>query len=128
MSKRVSLAALFAALSLTACVNVDATRLSGSQILPPVAPSSVTIYPTAMSITAPYRKIALLEANGDQETTSERDFLESMRRKAAKLGANGIILDPRREPHPSLRVAAAILDVKTTRYRHATAIWVGAPR
>ena len=115
-----------AALTLAAagCVNVEATRLSANEVLPARLASEVTIYTSRESLKQPYREIALLEANGDGETTSERVFYESMRKRAAKLGANGLILEPGLEPGPTVKIAATLLDVQYTRYRHAVAILV----
>ncbi len=112
------------ALAAAGCVNVDATRLSANEILPARLASEVTIYTSRESLKQPYREIALLEANGDGETTSERVFYESMRKRAAKLGANGLILEPGLEPGPAVKIAATLLDVQYIRYRHAVAILV----
>ena len=112
------------ALAAAGCVNVDATRLSANEILPARLASEVTIYTSRESLKQPYREIALLEANGDGETTSERVFYESMRKRAAKLGANGLILEPGLEPGPAVKIAATLLDVQYIRYRHAIAILV----
>ena len=112
------------ALAAAGCVNVDATRLSANEILPARLASEVTIYTSRESLKQSYREIALLEANGDGETTSERVFYESMRKRAAKLGANGLILEPGLEPGPAVKIAATLLDVQYIRYRHAVAILV----
>ena len=118
---------LLGALTLTACVNVSATRLSGGQTLAPLAASEVTIYRSRDLVPGKYREIALLEADGDGASTRERDFYESMRKKAAKLGANGLILERGLEPSPTVKIAAALLDVQYTRYRHAIAVLVDEP-
>ncbi len=120
--KLIGIAAL--ALAVAGCVNVDATRLSANEILPARLASEVTIYTSRESIKQPYREIALLEANGDGTTTSERVFYESMRKRAAKLGANGLVLEPGLEPGPAIKIAATVFDVQYTRYRHAVAILV----
>ena len=109
---------------LAGCVNVEATRLDRSVSLAPQSADAVRIYRVPADVAGPYREVALLEANADGDLTSEKDFMESMRRKAAALGANGIILEPGLEPSPLLRTAQQLLDVKYTRYRHATAILV----
>lgn len=112
------------ALAVAGCVNVDATRLSANEILPARLAREVTIYTSRESIKHPYREIALLEANGDGTTTSERVFYESMRKRAAKLGANGLVLEPGLEPGPAIKIAATVFDVQYTRHRHAVAILV----
>lgn len=111
-----------AMLSMTGCVNVDATRLDRSVALLPISANEVMIYRAPELVGKRYREIALLEANANGDLTREKDFMESMRRKAAKLGANGVILEPGLEPGPLLRTAQIALGVEYTRYRHAIAI------
>lgn len=118
---------IIAAVLLGGCVNVQTTRLDRSLNLPPRALDEVVLYPTERDVPGPYRKIALLESKGDSNSTDERDFRESMRRQAAKLGANGLILEKGLELKPKGQLIAAILDVQVTRYRHATAILVERP-
>ena len=108
--------------AVTACVNVEATTLNRFESLAAVPVDQVIIYRTPDQIGQPYREIALLEAHANGDLTSEHDFFNSMRRKAAKLGANGIILEPGLEPGPLLRTAQLALGVEYTRYRHAIAI------
>ena len=126
MDKRAIIAAALA-LAVSGCVNVEATRLSAGQPLAPLAASQVTIYLSPDKVPGSYKEIALLEANGDGNATTERDFYESMRKKAAKLGANGVILEPGLEPGPTLKIAASLLDINYTRYRHAVAVLVDRP-
>ena len=126
MDKRVIIEAVLA-LAVSGCVNVEATRLSGGQALAPLAASQVTIYLSPDKVPGSYKEIALLEANGDGNATTEHDFYESMRKKAAKLGANGVILEPGLEPGPTLKIAASLLDINYTRYRHAVAVLVDTP-
>ena len=125
MLKLVMVAMLGAGLA--GCVNVQTTRLDRSHVLAPRAVDEVVIYPNFVDVPGAYRKVALLEAKGDANATDERDFRESMRRQAAKLGANGIILERGLELGPKGRLVAAVLNVQSTRYRHATAILVESP-
>jgi hypothetical protein len=56
-----------------------------------------------------YEEIALLNSKADSASTSEAQMFKSMRKKAAKLGANGIILDAVSEPTVGAKIAAAVL-------------------
>ena len=111
-------------LALGACVNVEATRLDRSVALAPVPRDEVRVFLTPAEVPGDYRKIALLEADGDGDFHSEHDFIESMRARAAKLGANGVVLEPGLEPGPLLRTAQQLLNIEYRRYRHATAILI----
>ena len=104
------------------CVNVEATRLDPRASFAPLAAEDVRIYRGPQDIPGKYTQIALIEANSESDFATEKDFFESMRKKAAKMGANGIILEPSLEPSPLLRTAQVLLDARVTRYRHAVAI------
>ena len=106
----------------SACVNVDATRFDKTANFASVPTDTVQIFLDPREVTQPYDRIALLEANADGDLTTEKDFIESFRRKAAKLGANAIILEPGLEPGPLVKTAQVLLGAEYTRYRHATAI------
>jgi hypothetical protein len=49
---------------------------------------------------------------------------ESMRRKAAQLGANGVILAPVQEPKAGTNIIGALFGTGAERKGGATAIWV----
>jgi len=75
-----------------------------------------------------YREIALINSSGGSFVTNERQMFGSMRKEAAKLGANGIILDAITEPSPGVKVAAAIFGVSANRKGKALAVGVeGVP-
>lgn len=114
-----------AALVLSACVKTNATILAPSQApRPAVAPESVRIYRTADQVKQRYEEIALLNATGESNWTNEQKMLESMRKKAAALGANAVILDAINEAGAGAKVAAAIFGTGTQRKGRAVAIFV----
>jgi hypothetical protein len=119
--KRVLIAGA-AMLLLTACVSTNATVLGQSTVSAPINPAAVVIYRTAAQVPATYREVALLNSRGDYAMTNERKMFESMKTEAAKLGANGIILDAVTEPSPGIKVAAAIFGVSADRKGKAIAI------
>jgi hypothetical protein len=113
------------ATSLAACVSTNATLLNPSPVArPPVPAEKVRIYRTAAQVTAKYEELALLNATGESNWTNESGMLESMRNKAGKLGANGIILDAINEAGAGAKVAAAIFGTGTQRKGRAVAIYV----
>ena len=121
---RASLFLAFLVLS-TACVSTNATMLNPSPIArAPVAPDQVRIYRTAAQVTGKYEELALLNSTGESSWTNEQAMLESMRKKAGELGANGVILDAVTEPGAGAKVAAAFLGVGAQRKGKALAIFV----
>ena len=117
---------LFAAVvGLAGCVSTQLTMLDlTAPKRPAVHPDSVRIYRTPDRVKGRYEEIALLHATGETDWTSERTMLESMRRKAGRAGANGVILDSIKEPGTAERIAGAILKTGTVRKGRAVAIFV----
>lgn len=122
--KRALLAVCLVTLLFTvACVSTQATMLTGSRRAP-IAPDDVKIYRSADQVPGKYEEVALLTSAGDYAATNEAQMFESMRKKAADLGANGVILDSMAEPSTGQKVASAILPVTANRKGKAIAIYV----
>lgn len=122
--KRFLLAAAIT-VSLAACVQTNATMLGVAPAArPKVAPDSVRIYRTADQVKARYDEIALLNSTGESSWTNEAGMLQSMRKKAGDLGANGIILDAINEASAGAKVAGAFLGTGSQRKGRSIAIWV----
>lgn len=108
-----------------ACVSTQATILNPSPVKrPPVAADQVRVYRTPEQVAGRYEEVALLHAQGETDWTNERGMIESMRKKAGKVGANGLILDSIREPRAVERIAGAVLKTGSTRRGRAVAIFV----
>jgi hypothetical protein len=113
------------ALSLSACVTTNASRLAtSSETRPLVLPANVALYRIASQVPRPYEEVALLNSTGDSNFTNEAKMFESMKKEAGKVGANGVILDALSEPSGGAKVAAAIFGVSAQRKGKALAIWV----
>ncbi|MBL0170931.1 MAG: hypothetical protein IPP90_09400 [Gemmatimonadaceae bacterium] len=111
--------------ALSACLSTNATILNPSAVKhPPLSADQVRIYRTAAQVTGKYEEIALLNSTAESSWTNEREMMESMRQKAAKLGANGVILDAIDEPGAAAKVAAAVFGTTTQRKGRAIAIFV----
>ena len=111
-------------LSLTACVTTNATRLGTGTPLAPVPVESVAIYRTASQVPGKYQEVALLNSKGESSWTDEAAMFRSMRKKAAELGANAIILDAVSEPSAGAKVASAIFGTGAERKGRAIAILI----
>jgi hypothetical protein len=119
------LAMLAALATMVACVSTQATLLNPSPVKrAPVPADQVRIYRTPDQVVGRYEEIALLHAQGETEWTNEKTMLESMRRKAGKVGANGLILDSIREAGAVEQIAGAVLKTGSTRRGRAVAIFV----
>ena len=113
----------------SACVSTNAVVLAptpagAAAARPKVLPEQVRIYRTADQVKAKYEEIALLNSTGESSWTNEKGMVESMRRKAGELGANGIILDAINEASSGAKVAGAFLGTGTQRKGKSIAIFV----
>lgn len=109
---------------LAACVTTTATRLGQGPVHPAISPDSVAIYLKAADVPGKYEEVALINSKGDAEFTNEQQMYKSMRKKAAEVGANGIILDATSEPGTGAKVAQALFGTSANRKGKAIAIYV----
>jgi CO dehydrogenase/acetyl-CoA synthase gamma subunit (corrinoid Fe-S protein) len=115
-------------------VSTNASLMDPSLHLARTCPDAVKLYTTRDRVNAEYREVAVLYSTGLTRYSDEDDLIKSMRKKAARIGANGIILDPIDEPKASIKVAAEVANVLTRdvvgispeRKGHALAIYVAA--
>lgn len=110
--------------ALAACVSTSATRLGQGPIRPALPPDSVAIYLTAADVPGRYEQVALLNSKGDVDLTDEKKMYDSIRKKAAEMGANGVILGSTNEPGAGAKVAKALFGTSANRKNTAIAIWV----
>jgi hypothetical protein len=117
------------ALGLTAaCTRTNAALMDNSIHLAKTCPDGVKIYSSPSKVTSDYQEIALLNSTGSSGFTSEAGMMKSMRKKAADVGANGIIMGSIDEPGAGAKVAAAIFGVAGSAERKgkSVAIYVTA--
>ena len=108
--KKVPPLALTAAL-LGCGVSTSASLMDPSLHLARTCPAAVKLYTTPERVKTEYREVALLNSTGLTRYSDEGDMIDSMREKAAKIGANGIILSGIDEPSAALKVAAEAANV-----------------
>jgi hypothetical protein len=106
----VVLAPVFA---LSAChsVSTNATLIDPSLHMARTCPAAVKLFTTPDRVQQPYREVALLHSSGQTSYSSEDDMIKSMREKAAKVGANGIILSGIDEPSAMAKIAGQVAQV-----------------
>src|SRR5688500_12688816 len=124
MRRSIAALALTLTVALAACVSTNAVRLGSGPVRAPVADSTVAIYRTADRVPGKYEDVALLNSKGESSWTDEAKMFRSMQKKAAELGANGIILDAVSEPSAGAKVASAIFGTGAERKGRAIAIFV----
>lgn len=102
---------------ITGCVTTQAAMVNPSaQPFPAVRADSVLILTSLTELdTVEYERVAVIEASGSGEWTTQTGMLEAMRKKAGKLGANAILLPNINEPGAGAKVAAAIFGTGTIR-------------
>ena len=97
------------AFSVISCVSTKAVRL-GDAIGGPMIPwQRIKVYRSADQVKTDYTEVALLVGSGDSIWTSEKGMWNSMKKKAAKMGANAIILDAETEPKPGTKILGMVL-------------------
>jgi hypothetical protein len=105
-------------------VSTNATILDPSIQLGRTCPDAVRLFTTPAKVTSPYREVALLHSKGESGWSNEEQMMESMRKKAAELGANGVILDNIDEPSALTKVIGTVAKTGTQRKGKALAIYI----
>lgn len=111
------------ALLLTGCVSTSVTSLNNKPY-PPLQPSQVVLYLDEADIPGEYEKVAILYSRADHNLTNENKMLKNARKKAAKIGANGLLLKRLKEPNTGDRVAQVLLGTQADRRGEMVAIYV----
>jgi hypothetical protein len=101
------------ALAISAChfVSTDASLIDPTLHLARTCPDGVKLYTVPDRVQQPYREVALLHSAGKTGYSSESDMIKSMREKAAKVGANGLILDNIDEPSALAKIAGEVAQI-----------------
>ncbi len=111
---------------LVGCVSTNAAVLDSSLQLQPVCPDGVRIFTDSSRVGQPYTEVAILNSKGDDDMTSESGMMKSQRKKAAQLGANGIILGTMQGPGTGAKVWHTLLGTSANRKGKAIAIFIAA--
>ena len=113
---------LAAAVMLAGCVTTTSTMLGDATKGGIIPVESVKIYRVASQVPGPYEEVALLHSTGSTDYTDETTMYASMKRAAAEMGADGVILDSMSEPSAGAQIAAAVFGMSTQRKGKAVAI------
>lgn len=115
--------AVLAVMAAAACVSVNKSILAPNPTGRTFSEEQVYVYFEDDEIPE-HTRLAILNAEGDVDTTDESDMIDKLREEAGKLGANAIILGDIEEPGTGARIAGAVFDVETYRETQAIAIYV----
>lgn len=122
MKIRAALLSVIAAILLAACTTTSAVLLGGSGTYPELNPAEVRVFLRERDVPAEYERIALVTAKSDAGWTDETDLIRAMRKRAARLGANAIIIGDISDPTTLERVAEVLTDYEPQRRGRAVAI------
>src|SRR4051812_41264489 len=98
-----------------ACVHTNAALIDPSVHLAPTCAAAIKLYTTPDRVGQAYREVAMLNAKGESNFSDEGDMIESMRKKASEVGANGIILSGIDEPSALTKVIGEVAKTGTKR-------------
>jgi hypothetical protein len=115
--------ACLAALAAAACVSVNKSILAPNPTGRTFSEDQVYVYFENDEIPE-HTRVAILNAEGDTDTTDESDMIDKLREEAGKLGANAIVLGELDEPGTGARIAGAVFGIQTNRETQAIAIYV----
>jgi hypothetical protein len=111
-------------LMLVGCVSTNAAVLNPSASYQKICADGVQIFTTADRVPGDYQEVAMLHSKGESSWTDERQMLNSQRKKAAGLGANGIIVGATSEPKAGTKIIGSLLGTGAERKGAAIAIFI----
>ena len=118
------LSAVAMVLSTAACVQTNAAVLDVTTQRAPICSDGVRVFSDTSRIGHAYQEVALLNSKGESGMTSEAGMIRNQQKKAAALGANGIVLGGFREPGAGAKIAGAVFGVGAERKGSAMAIFI----
>lgn len=110
------------ALVLGACTSTRAVLLGEGGPYPPVNEYDVRVFLDEDDVPVEYEEIALVTAKSDASWADEADLIRAMRKRAARLGADALIVGDVRDPTTLERVAEVLTDYEAQRRGRGVAI------
>ena len=120
------LSALTAVCALAACAaRAHVVARNPALTLAPTCSDAVAAYGSRDKVPYDYYEVALITGEGNSVYTGNGDVLKSVRRQAASVGANGVVIDSLRASHATVKVlGAAVGGNDAERKASAVAIWM----
>jgi len=93
--------------------------------LAPTCSNAVPVYADAQHVPYDYYEVALISAEANSAYNGNGDLLKSIRSQAARVGANGVVVDALGASHATVKVVGAVLGSNDAeRKGRAIAIWM----
>jgi hypothetical protein len=93
--------------------------------LAPTCSNAVPVFADSEHVPYDYYEVALITAEGNSVYNGNGDLLKSIRNQAARLGANGVVIDAMGATHATVKVVGAALGSNDAeRKGRAIAIWM----
>jgi len=93
--------------------------------LTPTCSNAVPVFADSEHVPYDYYEVALITAEGNSVYNGNGDLLKSIRSQAARLGANGVVIDALEATHATVKVVGAALGGSDAdRKGRAIAIWM----
>jgi hypothetical protein len=120
------MSAIIAACVLGACAaRAHVVARNPALTLAPTCSDAVAAYGSRDKVPYDYYEVALITGEGNSVYTGNGDVLKSVRKQAASLGANGVVIDSLRASHATVKViGAAVGGNDAERKASAVAIWM----
>lgn len=96
-------------LAIAACGGIKVNNTVPQYKFPPTCTAAVELYQTAAEIPASYYEIALITAEGNSVWTDDDRMVEKMKGRAARVGANGMVVDAIKTSATAVQVIGAAL-------------------
>lgn len=97
------------ALTVAACGGIKINNTAPQYNFPPTCAAAVELYETVAQIPASYYEIALITAEGNSVWTDDDRMLERMKGRAARVGANGMVIDAIKTSATTVQIIGAAL-------------------
>ena len=120
------LSAIIVAYALVACAaRAHVVARNPAITLAPTCSDAVAAYGSRDKVPYDYYEVALITGEGNSVYTGNGDVLKSVRKQAASVGANGVVIDSLRASHATVKVlGAAVGGNDAERKASAVAIWM----
>jgi len=124
LAQVVNAAALLCAL--TACgVRAHIVARNPALTLAPTCPNAVPVYTSSDRVPYDYYEVAMIAAEANSVYNGQGDILKSVRNQAARVGANGVVIDSLGTSHATVKILGAALGGRDAeRKASAIAIWM----
>lgn len=113
---------LLAVVALASCISTNAVQLGEPSKYAAVRPEDVQVFMSEADVKVDFDKVAIITAEGNYEVATDEKMINAMKKKAAKYGANAIILGEFKDPSTVEKIADAVVGVGGTKTGKVLAI------